>query len=99
MQEVTSAERRVMLGAAVLGLALAAALAYAVAAREGVAIGLAVFFLSWTFVALFVLLARYLFSRLVAPASPPPPVPGPDAQIRSSSGRRLRRRRRATRRR
>ncbi len=62
---VSRTERIVQLVAAAFGLGVAGLVSYLVGRDAGAGIGIATFFLSWTFVALFVLLVRSIWRRLV----------------------------------
>ena len=64
MQEISPAERNVQILAGIAGLAVAGVVAIFVGFSAGFSAGLAVFFLSWTFVAILVLLVRFVFRRL-----------------------------------
>ncbi len=91
MEEVSPAERKVQLVAGLAGLSVAGVVAIFVGVNAGLGAGLAVFFLSWTFVAIFVLVVRFAFRRF-SPAPPAPPAPS--SSTKTDSGGRPRRRRR-----
>jgi hypothetical protein len=98
MQEPTRGERLAVIAAAISGLAVAAVAAVIVAGNAGLDIGLAVFALSWTLVAVFVLLVRFIYRRVAG--APAPPAAQAETQkrrpvesARGSRGRRRRKRR------
>ncbi len=93
MEEASSAERKVQVVAGLIGLAVAGAIAVIVGVNAGFSAGLAVFFLSWTFVAIFVLVVRFAFRRFSpAPTAPEPPSTSAKANPRRRSGRKRRKR-------
>jgi membrane protein implicated in regulation of membrane protease activity len=88
----TQVERRAQLIAAIAGLLVLATIAALVASSEGLGIGLAVFALGLTFVALFVLLVRFLVRRALASRPKPPPPNRTARRSQQSSARRRKRR-------
>ena len=88
MIDESQLERRAQLIAAGIGLAVLGLIAVLVALSEGASIGFAVFALGLTFVALFVLLVRFLVRRALASRPPPPPPP---QSIALQGGRRIQR--------
>lgn len=93
MEEVSPAERKAQLIAGAVGLAVAGAIAIFVGVSSGLGAGLAVFFLSWTFVAILMLVVRFAFRRL-SPARAAPDPPATPAKPDSGSRPKRRRRRR-----
>lgn len=67
MHDTSQSERRVLLASLAVGTLAAIAASVYIGQREGIDIGLAVFVLSWTIVALFALVVRFLYLRLVGP--------------------------------
>jgi hypothetical protein len=63
--ELSRTERRIQIAAAAIGFGVAIVVSFVVGATSGVATGIATFFLSWTFIALFVLLVRFVSHRLL----------------------------------
>ena len=63
--ELSRTERRIQVAAAALGFGIAIIVSYVVGTAAGVETGIATFFLSWTFVAVFVLLVRFVAHRLL----------------------------------
>lgn len=93
MPDTSDAERRVLVAALAFGLAVAVAASAYIGQREGVDIGIAVFVLSWTLVALFALVVRFLYLRLAGQATHPPDSPQPSTTPTTSRRARKRRRR------
>lgn len=63
--ELSRTERILQIGAAIFGVVVAGFVSYLVARTAGVQMGVAIFFLSWTFIALFVLVVRFISRRLL----------------------------------
>ena len=63
--ELSRTERRIQVAAAALGFGVAIIVSYVIGTTAGVETGIATFVLSWTFVALFVLLVRTVSHRLL----------------------------------
>lgn len=88
MPDTSDPARSVLLAALAVGTSVAIAASVYIGQREGVDIGLAVFVLSWTLVALFALVARSFYIRLVRP------TPSTRALAPRSRSQRARKRRR-----
>ncbi len=93
--ELSRIKRIVQTAAAVFGISVAGFVSYRVGINSGVDVGIATFVLSWTLVALFVLLVRFVTDRLLSDgATILPHGSAPDEPTSSASGTSRRRRRR-----
>ena len=97
--ELSRIERIVQTAAAVFGISVAGFVSYRVGTNSGVDVGVATFILSWTLVALFVLLVRFVTARLLSSGATFPPDSGTsgsasDEPASSTSGKSRHRRRR-----
>ena len=93
--ELSRIERIVQTAAAAFGLSVAGFVSYRVGISNGVDVGVATFVVSWTLVALFVLLARFVTRRLLPDeAAALPHISAPAERTTRASGRSRRRRRR-----
>ena len=95
--ELSRTKRIVQTAAAVFGICIAGFVSYRVGINSGADIGIATFVLSWTPVALFVLLVRFVADRLLSDGATvlsDGSAPDEPTSSASSTSRRRRRRRR-----
>ena len=95
--ELNRTERIVQTAAAAFGFGVAGFISFRVGVTSGVDIGVAAFVVSWTFVALFVLLVRFVTRRLLmygTPTLPSSSTPAERPSPEPGAPRRRRRRRR-----
>ncbi len=92
--ELSRIKRIVQTAAAVFGFSVAGFVSFRVGINSGVDIGVATFVLSWTLVALFLLLVRFVTDRLLSDGAAVLPHNGTPAEPTASASGTLRRRRR-----